>query len=195
MARTAGSHAEKTGPRVRGAAQKLIAQYGYASVSMRQIAAEVGVQAGALYSYTKDKQALLFDLMHSHMQDVLNAWEAESQDGSPTERLERWTKFHIRYHLAVPDGVFISYMELRSLSEENFAKIEPLRRRYEAILEEILVDGQEREVFQVPDTRLATMAVIAMLNGVTVWYQEGGRLSQERVERIYWNMVRRAVKA
>ena len=34
-------------------------RHGYAAVSMRQIAAEVGVQAGALYAYTPDKQALL----------------------------------------------------------------------------------------------------------------------------------------
>ena len=61
-------------------------------------------------------------------------------------------------------------------------------------MEAVLVEGQEKGVFQIPDTRLATMAVIAMLNGVNTWYREGGRLSQERVERIYWNMVRRAVK-
>ena len=55
MARTAGSRAEITGPLVRAAAQRLFARHGYAAVSMRRIAAEVGVQAGALYAYTPDK--------------------------------------------------------------------------------------------------------------------------------------------
>jgi len=39
------------------------------------------------------------------------------------------------------------------------------------------------------------MAVIAMLTGVTTWYRDDGRLSRERVLRIYWNMVRKAVAA
>ena len=51
MARKTGSRSETTGPRVREAALRLFARHGYAAVSMRQIAAEVGVQAGALYLY------------------------------------------------------------------------------------------------------------------------------------------------
>ncbi len=193
MARKTGSHAEITGPKVREAALRLFAQYGYAAVSMRQIAREVGVQAGALYTYTTDKQALLFDLMHDHMGDVL-AGMAQMPEGSPGERLEWIVRYHIGYNLSHKDGVFINYMELRNLEPENRKVISALRRRYEDAVEAVLVDGQEKDVFQIPDTRLATMAVIAMLNGVNTWYREGGRLSQERVERIYWNMVRRAVK-
>ncbi len=68
MARTQGSHSSSTGPKIRAAAQSLFAQHGFAAVSMRQIAAQVGVQAGALYNYTPDKQALLFDLMRQHME-------------------------------------------------------------------------------------------------------------------------------
>ncbi|MCO6381589.1 MAG: TetR family transcriptional regulator [Vannielia sp.] len=193
MARKTGSHAEITGPRVREAALRLFAQYGYAAVSMRQIAREVGVQAGALYTYTSDKQALLFDLMHDHMSEVL-AGMAQMPEGSPGERLEWIVRYHIGYNLSHKDGVFINYMELRNLEPANRKVISAMRRRYEDAVEEVLTDGQEKDVFQIPDTRLATMAVIAMLNGVNTWYREGGRLSQERVERIYWNMVRRAVK-
>ena len=50
-------------------------------------------------------------------------------------------------------------------------------------------------VFRVSDPRLATMALIAMLTGVTAWYREGGRLGRAEVEAIYWDMVRRAVGA
>ncbi len=195
MARKQGSHSETTGPRVRDAALRLFARHGYAAVSMRQIATEVGVQAGALYLYTPDKQSLLFDLMRGHMDDVLAAWEVEPKGQTATERLEAFARFHLRFHLDRPDAVFLSYMELRNLEPENFVVVEGLRRRYEEELMAILRDGQEAGLFQVPDLKLATMALIAMLTGVNTWYREGGRLSRERVERIYWNMIRRAVKA
>lgn len=193
MARTAGSHSDITGPRVREAALRLFAQHGYAAVSMRQIAREVGVQAGALYNYTPDKQTLLFDLMKGHMDDLLSARAALDQPDSPQTRLEAFTRFHIGFHLDRPEAVFISYMELRNLTPENFAAIEDLRRRYEGQLEAILREGRDAGMFNLPDTKITTLAIIAMLTGVNTWYRSGGRLSQAEVEAIYWDMVRKAV--
>ncbi|WP_072503993.1 TetR/AcrR family transcriptional regulator [Phaeobacter porticola] len=205
MARTQGSHSDITGPRIRAAALQLFAQHGYAAVSMRQIASAVGVQAGALYNYTPDKQSLLFSLMEGHMTELLQAWQdlrAPDQTdvgGRPEDlvlaRLEAFTRFHIRFHLERPDAVFIAYMELRNLSEENFTAIESLRREYENALQAILKDGVRLGVFHIPDTKIATLAVIAMLNGVMTWYRSGGRLSLDEVEAIYWDMVQKSVRA
>ncbi|MEW9918989.1 TetR/AcrR family transcriptional regulator [Marimonas sp. MJW-29] len=194
MARTTGSHADITGPRVRQAALRLFAQKGYAAVSMRAIAAEVGVQAGALYNYTPDKQSLLFDLMRGHMTELLS--EADfSGAGNPLDRLRRFVEFHIRFHADRPDEVFIAYMELRNLDPANFAEIEALRRRYEDGLEAILKDGARDGVFAVEDSKIMTLAIIAMLTGVNTWFRTGGRLSLDQVVGQYWDMVRRAVGA
>ncbi|WP_299895895.1 TetR/AcrR family transcriptional regulator [uncultured Ruegeria sp.] len=195
MARTQGSHSDITGPRIRKAALNLFARHGYASVSMRQIAKEVGVQAGALYNYTPDKQSLLYRLMREHMQELLSALDALERCDDCQQALRRFVGFHIRFHLQRPDEVFIAYMELRNLSPENFAEIEDLRRQYENALEDILHSGQQAGQFAIPDTKIATLAVIAMLNGVMTWYRSGGRLSLDEVEQIYWNMVHKAVTA
>lgn len=193
MARKHGSHSDITGPKVQEAALRLIAQHGFAAVSMRRIAAEVGVQAGALYNYTPDKQTLLFDLMRDHMMALLAAWEEEVQPQDPMARLEHFTRFHIRFHLPRADQVFVAYMELRNLSPANFAQIEDLRRRYEDILEEILRDGVATGVFAIRDSRVATRALIAMLTGLSHWYRSDGCLEVARIEAIYWDLVRKAV--
>lgn len=196
MARTQGSHSGITGPRVKAAALKLFAKQGFAAVSMRQIAGEVGVQAGALYNYTPDKQTLLFDLMQEHMLDLLAAWDAESSGSRGCmDALETFTRFHIRFNTQRADAVFISYMELRNLTPENFEVIEGLRRDYETRLESILRKGVDEGVFAVPEPRVSAMALIAMLTGVNTWFRKGGRLSLPEVEEIYWDMVRRAVAA
>lgn len=194
MARTTGSHSDITGPRVRAAALSLFARHGYAAVSMRRIAADVGVQVGALYNYTPDKQTLLFQLMQDHM-DALLAAVPSGGDGSAPARLEQFVRFHIAFHHERPDAVFIAYMELRNLEPENFARIEQMRRRYETVLEDILSDGAAQGVFEIEDTKIATLAVIAMLTGVTTWFRTGGRLSLDAVQNQYWDMVRRAVSA
>jgi AcrR family transcriptional regulator len=195
MPRKTGSHGQITGPRVRAAALRLFARHGYAAVSMRQIAREVGVQAGALYTYTPDKQALLADLLHAHMAHLLETWSAEDKPEGPVARLEHFTRFHIAYHLDRPDEVFVSYMELRNLTPENYARIAGLRRAYERELERILQDGTRAGAFAPADTRLATLALIAMLTGVGTWFRQGGRLSRAEIAEHYWEMVRGAVGA
>lgn len=194
MARTQGSRADITGPLIRQHALELFAKHGYAAVSMRKIAAGVGVQVGALYAYTPDKQALLRDLLQAHMQDLLASW-ADDPAAAPLQRLENFVRFHIDYSLDHPDGVFLSYMELRNLEPDNFREISALRRKYEIALEAVLRDGQQDGVFQVEDTRLTAMALIAMLTGVTNWYRAGGRLDRRRIGDVYWGLVRGAVGA
>lgn len=189
MARTAGSHSDITGPRIRDAALQLFARHGYAAVSMRQIAAEVGLQAGALYNYTPDKQTLLFSLMEGHMTDLLAAWEAEEKGTTPRDRLRAFTRFHIRFNLDRADAVFISYMELRNLDPENFRRLEGLRRDYERALQAILSDGVAGGSFTLRDPKIASLAIIAMLTGVNTWYRAGGPLSLPQVQEIYWDMV------
>ncbi len=195
MARKPGSRSDITGPRIRRAARALFARHGFAAVSMRQIAAEVGVQAGALYLYTPDKETMLVDLLREHMDELIAAWDATEPSGAPDARLEAFVRFHITFNLDHAEAVFLSYMELRNLGSANFSVIEALRRSYEDRLESILKAGQASGVFAVADTKLATMAIIAMLNGVNTWYREGGRLSRSAVGGIYWDMVRKAVAA
>ncbi|MEP4247440.1 TetR/AcrR family transcriptional regulator [Tateyamaria sp.] len=194
MARTTGSHSDITGPRVREAALRLFASTGFAAVSMRQIATEVGVQAGALYNYTPDKQTLLFDLMRTHMEELLEAVPSNAKLPA-TARLEGFVRFHIAFHHARPDAVFIAYMELRNLEPENFTAIEALRRRYETVLEDILQAGAAEGDFTIGDNRLVTLAVIAMLTGVTTWFRPDGRLSLDAVQDQYCQMVARLVGA
>lgn len=192
MARTTGSHSDITGPKVRQAALRLFAQNGFAAVSMRAIASEVGVQAGALYNYTPDKQTLLFNLLSTHMEQLLEAF-SDDISLAPVDRLQRFVDFHIRFHADRPDEVFISYMELRNLTPENFSTVEGLRRQYEDRLEAILQSGADAGDFDIADTKIATLAVIAMLTGVNTWFRVGGRLTLDQVIAQYWDMVRKSV--
>ncbi|AXC50121.1 TetR/AcrR family transcriptional regulator [Paracoccus suum] len=192
MARTHGSRAGTTGPLIRAAALRLFARHGYDGVSMRQIAAEVGLQAGALYGHVPDKQALLFGLLSDHMTALLAAWQ-DDPAAAPLTRLEAFVRFHVRLSLEHADGVFLSMIELRSLTPENLARITAQRRSYEDALQVILDAGRADGTMHVTEPRLTAMALIAMLTGVTSWYRAGGRLDRERIEALYWGLVRGAV--
>lgn len=193
MPRTIGSYSQNTRALVRQSAERLFARHGYAAVSMRQLASDVGVQVGTIYNYTKDKQALLFAIMSEHMTELLQAWSREGQSTAPIDQLSQFLNFHLDYHLARRDAVFIAYMELRNLDAANFAEIETLRRQYEDALEQILIAGKNAKAFDIADTRITTLAIIGMLTEVVTWYRPDGRLKLDEVKSRYREMVLRMV--
>lgn len=194
MARVAGSNGRTTAKAIREQSLQLFASHGFAAVSMRMIANAVGVQPGALYQYHATKQLLLVHLMQEHMEDLLEAWrEEEIISERPDEALERFARFHIRYHITRPDAVFISYMELRALEPAGFKAIEKLRKSYEGTLKNILKSGAAEGAFDCEDPHVSAMAILAMLTGVNTWYRSGGRLSQKKIEDMYAGMTLRSV--
>ena len=179
------------------AAQSLFAQYGYAAVSMRQIAAEVGVQVGALYNYTPDKQSLLFTLMQEHMSGLLAAWKVSQGPEKDTalQGLLAFVDCHLRYHLPRSEAVFIAYMELRNLTAENFDHIEKMRKSYEDALEAIIKKGMATGEFKVADSKIVTLAIIGMLKEVSTWYRPDGRLTETALLERYQTMACQLVDA
>lgn len=196
MARTAGSDGERTEAATREAAVDLIARHGYEAVSMRQLAARVGVQAAALYRYFPTKEDLLFTLMREHMEALLGAWrDARPAITDPTARLAAFVANHIAFHIERRSQTHISNMELRSLSPERLTFILRLRTSYEKELRTILRDGTEAGAFDLDDIGLAAMAVIQMITGVIVWFRPDERLSVEGVTQTYLSMTMRLVGA
>jgi AcrR family transcriptional regulator len=196
MARTVGSEGARTEAAIREAAVQLIARHGYEAVSMRRLAEEVGVQAGALYRYFPTKQDLLASMMREHMRHLIASWRAAKPAcADPVRALEAFARFHIRYHLDRRNEVFINYMELRSLAPKARAQIAALRTVYEQELRDILTRGMAKGLFRVPDVPVTAMALIAMLTGVTTWWQPGGRLSPAEIETIYAALTLQSVGA
>ena len=193
MARTSGSYAKLTKPKISEIALNLFAERGYAAVSMRQIASKVGLQVWALYNYFPDKQTILSELLINHMENLLKTWDKQKLPKKSDKLLEFFVDFHIEFHLNRPEEVFIAYMELRNLNPDNFQKIEKLRNKYERILSEILTVGVKDNLFSCKETKVTSLAIIGMLKEVNTWYKKGGKISVPEVKRIYQEIVLKAV--
>jgi AcrR family transcriptional regulator len=194
MARTTGSTGAKTKEMIRRAAIKRIYQHGFEAMKLRDLADDVGIQAGSLYNYIKYKEDFLYLLLKEVLEELLEGLPTEL-DGAktPLEALTCFIAFHLRWHTARREEVFIGNMELRSLSEPHLVEIVALRETYEKKLRDILDWGNKEKVWRVSDTKVATYAIIAMLTGVCTWYRPDGHLSQEQIIEIYRDLVVRGV--
>jgi AcrR family transcriptional regulator len=194
MARTTGSEGGKTQAAIRDAAIDLIARYGFEAVSMRQLAAQVGVQAAALYRYFPTKEDLLFVLMREHMEGLQSAWdETRPAENDSAGLLSAFVRNHISFHVSRRHATHVSNMELRSLSRENLTQILRLRSAYEKELRKILRDGAESGDFKIDDVGLTAIAIIQMITGVIVWFRPDERLSVHEVAETYLTMTLRLV--
>ena len=127
------------------------------------------------------------------MADLLARWAEEQVPSHPVAALDHFVAFHLDFHIQRPELVFISYMELRNLTEENFKAIEEKRSRYEKIVYDMILKGVLTGDFKVPDAKITSFALIAMLTGVVDWFREDGRLSSEELTRQYCALARQTL--
>jgi AcrR family transcriptional regulator len=190
MARTAGSSGARTYEAIRAAGLALIRRHGYEGMSLRQLAAEVGLQQGSLYNHISTKQDLLMELLRGHMQDLLTALdEALAGIDDPLARLRAFIAFHLHYHMTRQAEVFVINFELRSLEPENHAEIIALRERYETTLADILALGIRRKLIRRTDIQVTTYALLAMLTGICTWYRPDGRLSAKQLIELHTELA------
>ncbi|MBP2426831.1 MULTISPECIES: TetR/AcrR family transcriptional regulator [Bradyrhizobium] len=190
MARTIGSHGPTTLEAIRKAGVRLIFEHGYEAMSLRQLAAEVGIQAGSLYNHISTKQDLLFDLVQDHINDLLRELDlALEGKADPAEKLRAFVAFHVTYHMTRKREVFIANSELRSLDAKNYDAVVALRGAYEQRLAQILTDGVSDGVFEVVDIQVATFAILALLTGLCTWYRPGGRLTRDAIIAAHEKLV------
>ncbi|MEX1153106.1 TetR/AcrR family transcriptional regulator [Parvibaculum sp.] len=190
MSRTAGSSGPKTLAAIREAGLDLIHAHGYEAMSLRELAARVGLQPGSLYNHIRTKQELLFVLIHDHMTALLERADAALAGlADPRARLEAFTAFHLSYHIERKREVFIGSSEIRSLDADNRATIVALRRQYEDRLCVILEEGAAQGLFAIGDVRVTAYAILAMLTGICTWYEPKGRIGHAALIDIHTRLV------
>jgi len=176
--------------KVLAAAVQLFAEYGYHAATMRDIARIAGIQAASIYYHYASKQALLVEIMETHMRQLnTNLEHILSKHNTVQQCLYEAISNHIRLHTIYKSEFFIIDTEIRALEGENRAKILALRDQYEDLIQRLLQEGMEQGVLRQTDVKVSSYAIIAMCTEVAKWFRPAGRLSVQQVIEIYCRMV------
>jgi AcrR family transcriptional regulator len=172
------------------AAVQLFAEYGYHAAPLRDIAKITGIQAASIYYHYANKEALLVEIMETHMRQLnANLERILREQHEPLTRLQQAIANHIRLHTSNKNEFFIIDTELRALDGDNRRYILSLRDHYESLLQELLRDGMERGVFRSSDVKVSSYAIIAMCTEVSTWFRPSGRLSVQEVIDMYSQFI------
>ncbi|MDR6712842.1 AcrR family transcriptional regulator [Pseudomonas hunanensis] len=156
----------------RDKAMALFAEKGFGQVSMRELAAHVGLTPGSLYHHFASKQDLLFDLieeLYEEQQATLEQGRRALLRGQPV--LTCLIAAHWHLHAERPLQFRLAERDLCCLDEQQQASLALLRKRYEAGLLHLIA----------PQTRLSGDALAAtghvlatLLNQLPGWLQGRG---------------------
>jgi AcrR family transcriptional regulator len=176
--------------KIRAAAVRMFAETGYHAAPLRDIAREAGIQAASIYYHYPNKQALLVEIMETHMRQLNTSLERLlEQPYGVRERIREAIASHIWLHTAHKEEFFIIDTEIRALDSKWREMIVGMRDRYEEMLQGLLREGMECGVLRESDVKVVSYAVIAMCTEVSTWYRVQGRLTVQQVIDIYSELI------
>ena len=155
-------------------AAALIAEKGFAAMTMRDLGAALDMSLAGLYHYFANKEDLLFQLQYRTFSALLEQQETiAAQPGTPEEQLGRLLTGHLQFFARHTHELKACTFELESLGGAHYRVIEEIRRRYYRMLTSVITQvirgptGAARATRQV---RHATLFVFGMLNWIFMWY-------------------------
>jgi len=171
-------------------AAKLFKQKGFVATSMRDLAAELGIEAASIYYHFKSKEELLekicFDMADKF---ITNAREVNDIYFNAEEKLRMAIKFHIETITENQNQSSVFLSEWRNLSEPKFALFKQLRQQYENQFTIILADGEKEDIFDDVDKKFAVLSILSTINFINEWYKPDGRMNASEIAEKLSNFI------
>lgn len=153
------------------------------SLTINDIADELGMTKGNLYYYFKDKQDILF---HCHMRSMeisLRALDDALAIGrTPVERLRILLISHIRG--IIEDGFGgILQTDLEKIRPEQRKRYIRKRDQFESGVRDLIAAGVSAGEFECNNVKLAGFAILGGINWIPKWYNPNGQFSSEKISK------------
>ena len=163
-------------------AVKLFYERGFTGTTLDDIAAELGVTKPFIYTHFRGKVELLAALCKPTIELALAAVaNAAARPGTPSERLRIAITDFTKVVLQRQPNIAIYFREEKHLSPEALAEINVLRREFDHLLSDLLLEGTATGEFEIQDHSLAALALGGMISWAYTWYRPGGRLTIDEI--------------
>lgn len=182
MARTRAQDFEEKQRVILDTAAEVFAEQGMEKASMAQVAARAQVSKPLLYHYYPSKDALIFAIIITHLEELDEAIASADTDPglAPESRLRLLVGAVLEKYRGADNEHKVQLNATTALSEEQKARITEIERRivrrFAAVLRQI---NPELTAGDRPLLMPVTMSLFGMMNWVYMWFREGGHLSRE----------------
>ena len=197
MARTRATDFEEKRRGLLDNAAAVFAEQGMEKASMSQIASFCAVSKSLLYHYYPSKDALIYAIIITHLEELDEAIEAaDDPNEAPEKRLRRLVGVVLENYRGADNQHKVQLNATSALSDEQKAGITAIERRivrrFSNVLKEINpeLDSKER-----PLLMPVTMSLFGMMNWVYMWFRDGGRITREDYADVATTLILEGIKA
>ena len=197
MARTRANDFEEKQRGILDNAAAVFAEQGMDKASMAQIAKAAAVSKALLYHYYPSKDALIFAIIVTHLEELETAIEeADDPTLPPKLRLRQLVGTVLESYRGADNEHKVQLNASAALTDAQKAEIMAIERqvvkRFSAVLRDINpeLDNKER-----PLLMPVTMSLFGMMNWVYMWFKDGGRISRDDYADVATTLILEGIKA
>ncbi|HEU5099948.1 MAG TPA: TetR/AcrR family transcriptional regulator [Roseiflexaceae bacterium] len=177
------------------AAERLFSERGYHATSMREIARELQIEGGSLYSHINGKQELLYQIvLRGSEQFLAVAREVSAMAGPARARLRELMRRHLAIVAESTPRAIVYFHEWRHLDHEHQDAIRARRDQYEAYVRRIIREGVAAGEFTPYDERLLGLQILSVLNWTYQWYSPGGTWNADELAERFFELLMRGME-
>jgi TetR/AcrR family transcriptional regulator, cholesterol catabolism regulator len=167
---------------IRNAAIRLFAHKGIKAVTLRDVAAEVGLSKAGIYHYFDNKESLVAYLFGDWAEQSVKPFRELSKSSlDPATKVRRAIELRIEQIVSDPDLFALSIGEENNLPEDVRVTFRQSKRIADHLVREMIEVGQAQGVFASVDAHVAEFALMGMCNWLFRWYNPAGAQSTASV--------------
>jgi AcrR family transcriptional regulator len=196
MARTIAKDYEEKRQAILGKAAVFFAEHGFDRSSMNQLALACGVSKALIYHYYDSKDALLFDIVLTHLKSLLETVQAVDQSVPDKEIALRQTIRAILLAYRDADAEHQVQTEaMTALPDDQRDVLADLQRQMVQIVSDAIEAVTPGVYAAAPEKlRPVTMTLFGMVNWFYMWNRKGKGMSREDYADLVADLVLRGVK-
>lgn len=196
MARTRAKDHDAKRAEIMKTAARVFAEEGYHGASMSGLAQACGVSKALIYHYYSSKEALLFDIIESHLVELLDAVEAvRGPDDDPETRLRLLVTALLDAYRDADAEHKVQINAMSALPATDQARLRELERR----LVEVFtgpIEALNPSLFAgKPLLKPVTMSLFGMMNWAFMWFRDNGPVGRADYARLATDLLVNGVRA
>jgi len=152
-------------------ASALFNERGYNNITMRILAAEMGIKAASLYNHISSKQEILATtILGLAKKFVSGIEEIAHRDIDPIEKIKNIVLVHIEFTLEDPNGMASLQTNWMYLEGDNLLNFKQMRSDYEQSFRDIIKDGISQGVVKAYSPEIILFSILTTLRSLYMWY-------------------------
>ncbi len=193
MARTQAADYEERRESIVDRAALLFADKGFSETSVADIARSCETSKSLIYHYYKSKEEILYAVMTSHVDQLIDDVENAASFGEPpAQELQLLLRSFMEHYVSAVARQKVLLNEIGNLPADKRATVVGKQRKIVEAVEALLCEMSPRLRVEPGVARAQTMLLLGMINWTHTWFHPTGSIKADRIADMAFALIAKA---